>query len=109
VDYPAIYRYLGDILIGEIPPQLNDATSRKILQMMGHLRETNAEAQPHIKEEKSMLERYTVRDVALLSENLTDKSTDPKAQFLCSLPGINLFSVTPALITKKVLRKSTSL
>ena len=39
VDYKEIYKYIQDIMNGEVPKDVNEATAEKILQMMSELRE----------------------------------------------------------------------
>ena len=39
VDYKEIYKYIHDIMNGEVPKDVNEATAEKILQMMSELRE----------------------------------------------------------------------
>lgn len=39
VDYKEIYKYILDIMNGEVPKDVNEATAEKILQMMSELRE----------------------------------------------------------------------
>ena len=39
IDYKEIYKYIHDIMIGEVPKDVNEATAQKILEMMSELRE----------------------------------------------------------------------
>ena len=39
VDYKEIYKYIDDIMNGELPKDVNETTAEKILQMMSELRE----------------------------------------------------------------------
>ena len=39
IDYKEIYKYIDDIMNGELPKDVNETTAEKILQMMSELRE----------------------------------------------------------------------
>lgn len=108
VDYAQIYKFLHDILNGELPKEpTNKATASKILELMAELREMVALAKPSITDELTMLERYTIRDLAAHNLPFAGKCQDKTIEALAETPKINPLQIPASFFSKKILRKES--
>lgn len=58
VDYKAIYESISCLMCGEVPKDLNKASSQKLLKMMGKLLRTVDESKPFFMEQREYLAKY---------------------------------------------------
>ena len=105
VDYADIYRFLNELLKGDLPKKPNDATCKKLIQMFNEVREAvNAHEAP-TKDERTFLERYSFRDLGNLNAPFVDKCTDSQMEILATLPKMNPLNIPPAFFSKPFLPK----
>lgn len=109
IDYAEIYKYIYSLLNGEVPKQPNQATARKILEMMNELKETvmSATSNENFKQEKILLERYTLRDIAAFNVPFVGKCNDKEIKDLCEMPKINPLNIPPSFFSKPFLSKES--
>ena len=135
VDYKEIYKYIDDIMNGELPKDVNETTAEKILQMMSELRENGLIAKGMIlclkslmfyiklklilnleialcfcfpglmKDEMSTLERYTSRDILALNLKFQKQTPEEGMKNLCDLGKVNPLRISSTFYTKKSILK----
>jgi len=109
IDYAEIYRYLNSLLSGDVPKMPDQATARKILEMMGELKETvktlteNGTVQDHL----DLFEKYNRRDIGILSGPFEGKCNDSEIKTTCAMPKMNPLHLPPAFFTAKILSKES--
>ena len=107
MDYAAIYKYIDDLLRGELPKQPNEATCAKIYELFHELRESVVSSESATRDERVMLERFTFRDLGNLNAQFVNKCTDSQVQILSTLPKINPLCIAPSFFTKPFLPKES--
>ena len=81
VDYADIYRFLNELLKGDLPKKPNDATCKKLIQMFNEVREAvNAHEAP-TKDERTFLERYSFRDLGNLNAPFVDTTPSSRIRY----------------------------
>lgn len=108
VDYAQIYQFIHDILSGELPKEpSNKATASKILELMAELREMVALTKPAMSDELTMLERYTIRDLAAHNLPFAGKCPDKNMEALAETSKLNPLHLPASFFSKKLLRKES--
>jgi len=109
IDYAEIYRYINSLLSGDVPKQPNQATARKILEMMSELKETvkTLTENGSVQLQLDLLEKYNRRDVGILSGPFEGKCTDLDIKNVCAMPKINPLNLPPAFFSEKILSKES--
>jgi len=111
VDYRAIYRHLAHLMTGDVPPDTNDATARRIIQLFMTLKEKVKAAKPLLKKEMESLEGYRLQQESsdaqeklanLKKEALSERYIDKKTH---ELPGIDPLQLEPEFYDKPVVEK----
>ena len=108
VDYAEIYKFILDLLNGDLPKQLNEATSLKIMEMMNVLKDAVINTEQNTIEERELLEKYAIRDVAGLNAPFEGKCTDSQIEVVARMPKINPLAISSTFWTKPILRKESS-
>jgi len=109
IDYAEIYRYINSLISGDVPKQPNQATARKILEMMTELKETvkTVTENESVKNEMTLLEKYNRRDIGLLSVPFEGKCTDSEIKNVCAMPKMNPLNLPPSFFSEKILTKES--
>ncbi len=91
---------------GEVPRDLNVASSRKMMEMIWLLRNNVKQTEEVLKHERALLQKYSWRDISSLNETLTPSATkDLPMIALCQTLGMNPLNLNPQLFSKEVLLK----
>ena len=123
VDYAAIYKALAMLMKGEIPPQMNVASSRRILQLFAMLQTKVRETAENVKLEKDYMAACSSRvHRRLPSTNTSEKSDMPfqssklisipkdgydEAKFL-EMPGVNPLDLPHATFSKQLFERKSA-
>lgn len=108
VDYADIYRFINEAMNGDVPKELSAESGDKLLEMMNELKEFVILTDRDIQEEKSLLERYTHRDVVALNDAFTGRCKDSNIDEISTFPRLNPLGITPAFVTKSVIVKEST-
>ena len=106
VDYAQIYKFIYDLSNGDLPKEPNPETARKILEMANEVNNLVKLFDNQIGEEKSLLERFTLRDIHVLNQDF--KIEDPEMEKLSNMPKINPLKISSSLFSKVMIRKESS-
>ena len=123
IDYSAIYKSLAMLMQGEIPPQLNVATSRRLLQLFAMLQTKVRENAENVKTEVDYMSASSSRiHRASSTTNLVDRNDFPfqrsnlinipedgydETKFL-ELPGVNPLDLPHATFSKQLFERQSS-
>ena len=121
VDYAAIYKALAMLMQGDIPPKMNIATSRRILQLFSMLQRKVRETSEDVKTEKDYMAACSSR--VYQPSSSTSKVGDspfqsPKSisipvdgydetKFL-QMPGVNPLNLPHEIFSKPLFERSSS-
>ena len=106
VDYAFIYQFIYDLMNGEVPKEPpNYETQLKIFEAMSDLKRAVCNSEEFVEDEKSLLEKFTLRDVNTLNVPFAGKCDDSSIEKFTCLPKINPLNITPALYVKKIVPK----
>ena len=123
VDYAAIYKALAMLMEGDIPPQMNVASSRRVLQLFGMLQTKVRETAESVKSEKDYMAACSSRVHRMnTTNNSSDKNEFPfqssrlisipeggydETKFL-EMPGVNPLDLPHATFSKQLIEKSSA-
>jgi hypothetical protein len=123
VDYAAIYKALAMLMQGEIPPQMNVASSRRVLQLFAMLQTKVRESAENVKSEKDYMSACSSRvHRTTPSTNNSDKSDFPfqssrlisipeggydETKFL-EIPGVNPLDLPHATFSKPLFERKSA-
>ena len=123
IEYAAIYKALAMLMKGEIPPQMNVASSRRVLQLFGMLQTKVRENAENVKSEKDYMAACSSR----VHRMNTNSSTSEKSEFpfqssrlisipeggydetkFFEMPGVNPLDLPHATFSKELFEKRSS-
>ena len=107
VDYADIYRFIDELLKGDLPKRPNEASCAKIVEMLNQVRESVNASESSTSDERTFLERYSLRDLGNLNAQFVNKCTDSQIEILSTLPKINPLNIAPAFFSKPFLPKES--
>jgi len=107
VDYADIYRFIDELLKGDLPKRPNEASCAKIVEMLNQVREAVNASESSTSDERTFLERYSLRDLGNLNAPFVNKCTDSQIEILSTLPKINPLNIAPAFFSKPFLPKES--
>ena len=123
VDYAAIYKGLAMLMQGEIPPAMNVASSRRILQLFAMLQTKVRETAESVKSEKDYMSACSSRihrpnpssynsdkrDLPFHSSKLISIPEDgyDETKFL-EIPGVNPLNLPHATFSKQLFEKCSA-
>ena len=107
VDYADIYRFIDELLKGDLPKRPNEASCAKIVEMLNQVRESVNASESSTSDERTFLERYSLRDLGNLNAQFVNKCTDSQIEILSTLPKMNPLNIAPAFFSKPFLPKES--
>lgn len=107
VDYADIYRFIDELLKGDLPNRPNEASCAKIVEMLNQVRESVNASESSTSDERTFLERYSLRDLGNLNAQFVNKCTDSQIEILSTLPKMNPLNIAPAFFSKPFLPKES--